>query len=222
MRFAGPNRHIFLVLIVTLGVLGPFQNCSLHKSEGKKQLESLLARQGSTASGGGCLPCLSENTAKIIFDTSALAQFFPLGSDKVCLVSSSIEMSGMDVAVCTFKLDGRLTGTPEQVQSNLGFSFINNEVNYYFNDALTTKSATDTTGIPLDERTFFGFAIDQVPSDSRYTYHFISSVRGIECRLVLQVEDIPSYQALREEATRRTALLLKDIDSHYSETCGEL
>lgn len=174
------RRQGLLIAVLVLLVLGPYQNCSLHESEGRKQLESFLNRQSVDDS---CSPFLFTNQ---------LANYFSpangptdLATHRVgsqCVITAQIPVDavaipdGPEIYSCGLEDDPRVASvTPTDVSAVAsGGTVLGGKVftlsqgsggSYLVESIATTMSSANSL-------TQFGFAVQK--PDQSVDYFFVS------------------------------------------------
>lgn len=174
------NRQVLGVLILVLLVLGPYQNCSLHQSEGRKQLELFLTRQGDES----CAPYLFVNTLGVYFDPGNQPHQITarkVGSSQ-CVISAenSVDTTTVPEGVpeaysCGLTHDPSVSDlTPAGVEAAFGSSPFGSEI------FTLAPNANSPTGYIINVATVqnagtpnqFGFAIER--SNGLLDYFFVS------------------------------------------------
>ncbi len=199
------------VLVGILLVLGSYQNCALHQSDGRKQLDLLLSRQ-NVASVPSCLPYLAKYDADIIFDDDTITKLDGSTGAALCTVSGTDELFGAGIAVCTLRQDPKFQVLPTGIAASNGWSVYNNKVYYYKSvSEYVEKIIGDATpAVPNGEEKYYGVAVQ---NGNFINYHFIGATveLGIECRFSVDKNQFDADPAFRQELTKRGAGLIHKL-----------
>lgn len=193
-------------------LLGSYQNCALHQSDGRKQLDSLLSRQSSVTSTN-CLPYISQYDTDVIFDQATTTEFVSSTSVPSCKIVGVDEYFGAGIAICTLIQDPKFLVPPTDIGTSNNWTIYNNKVYYYQSstDSYVDKLITDATpAAPTGEDQYYGVAVQ---NGSYISYHFIGAVSelGIECRYSVDKDQFDTAAQLRMDLAKRGSRLVHKL-----------
>lgn len=203
------------VLTGILLVFGPYQNCAIHQSEGRKNFEKIL-RSRTQPELPHCMPYISQNEAVEIFNSGfdTTTKSTVVGDFQVCLIQGTEVFHGLELATCTLKSDYRMQSSPETIGRNMGMTIYQNKVFYFVPTppGQSVISGEIGTVTPPDgqEKNYYGVAVER--SATEIDFHFINTELSLECRFTL---DKSAYDdqgnGLGEAAATRGSLLMHKI-----------
>lgn len=215
MRFQALGAIILILL-----VLGPYQNCSLHQSEGRKQLEIFLSRQSDDSS---CSPFLFENLLVNYFSPgNALDQIRARRVGNQCVITAenavdidAIPIGEPEVYSCGLDDDPALQSlTPATINAQFGADPVGGEV-FTVNRTPAGNivvSAVATTAASSGTLNQFGFA---VPGATGFLDYFFVSKFG-PVRFKCQAAGISTpgtfNGSIKSEITIRAGGTVLDLD----------
>lgn len=220
---AKTRRRVFIssILLGLVLLLGPFQNCALHQSEGRKQFEKLVSRSIATVSA--CAPFLLQNQAAVIMDDPFTTSVRFANDGASCLISSEKYPQGFDLptgletAVCSLISDLAiknitLPATPTAVTAATGLTLNASNIIYYIQSRYVVPPQTDPDPV---EQPFFGVAALH-PSDSELLrIIFFNQIDGLQCEFTVNKAEYVASAQLKEEAARRGSQLVKAIEPNF-------
>lgn len=209
MLYTGRKLKISSFVVGLLLLLGSYQNCALHQSDGRKQLDLLLARHSSTTPSN-CLPYMSQFDTDVIFDDSTQTELVTSTSVPSCKITAGDEYSGAGIAVCTLLQEPKFLVTPNNVASSNGWTVYNDKVYYYKSETSEYVDMVIGAGaptVPVGEEQYYGVA---VLNGSSVNYHFIGSHTdlGIECRFSVDKAQFDLDATLRQTLAKRGSKLI--------------
>lgn len=212
MRLSKTKIKVFSALTGVLLVLGSYQNCALHQSDGRKQLDKMLSRQSSTRVAN-CLPYLSQFDGDIVFGEATDMEITAVTSIPSCKLIAPTDMSGAEIAVCTLIQNPNLQVLPASIGASNGWTIYNDRVYYYKSSTeYVDKAISDTTTVvPSGEDRFYGVGVQ---NGSYINYHFVgaNANMGIECRFSVDKSQFDLDASFRQELARRGASLVHKLD----------
>lgn len=221
---AKTRRRVFIssILLGVFLLLGPFQNCALHQSEGRKQFEKLVSRSIATVSA--CAPFLLQNQAAVIMDDPFTTSVRFANGGASCLISAEKypqgfeEPTGLETAVCSLVSDLAiqniaLPATPAAVTAAIpGLTLNANNIIYYIGQRYVVPPETDPDPV---EQPFFGVAAHH-PSDTELLrVIFFNQIDGLQCEFTVNKALYISSLELKVEAARRGSQLVKAIEPNF-------
>ncbi len=199
-------------LVGLLFLLGSYQNCALHRSDGRKQLETLLSRQQSSVVPSSCLPYLSTQDTDIIFSDTTEAELSSSTGVPTCNISANKDLFGAEVAICTLIQDPKFQLVASGIAAANTWTVYNNKAYYYKSPTeYVEKVITDSTpAIPAGQERFYGVAVQ---NGTYLSYHFIAAdaEMGVECRFSVDKVQFDSDIELRKELAKRGSSLMHKL-----------
>lgn len=165
-------------------LLASYQNCSLHESEGRKQLESILTRESAD---GSCAPFLFVNQLINYFDEHGPGELRDRRVGQQCLVTSVLPL---DVSVipdgefesysCSLTQDLSVQdiSLPAAEIGDFGSPLLGNV--YTLNPSTQAIAAVASTASAAASLTEFGFAIASPSNTALVDYYFVSKSGSIQ------------------------------------------
>lgn len=213
------RRQALAILVLVLLVLGPFQNCSLHQSEGRKQLESFLTRHSS-----------DESCAPFLFDNLLVNYFSPgnsfdqvksrrIGDQCVITAVNSVDTDAIpegetEIYSCGLNDDPTLQSlVPSNIAASYGAPVSGEVYTVTRNGAGNLNvAAVATTAAFAGALSQFGFAVQGAPG--YLDYFFISKIGPVRFKCQAASISTPATfnGSIRNEISKRAGGITLDLD----------
>lgn len=214
LKAASSKIKIALWAVILGGILLPYQNCSVYKSDGKIDLESKITDANTAYED--CLPYLDNNIAAIIFNTSGSGVYTELNKisdleaectvgkkggyqDSVNMVVCEISPIYADLAAREGELVGDMSN--EEIANVLDID-VQDYIDVYFDQASYLEPLTQG---------HYGYSFKV---DSRVILRYMGAVQnrslGVSCKVVFEGGE-SEFNADRSIALDRVTKLVAEI-----------